>query len=557
MAGTQQNKITRQIKGEIYDSLRNALVAPVGKSKKSWTDSFIESMLAEAKKNPNGPLGQMISRQLLQDDIISDLDAQTEKLLARDQDFLHYRLIKQLYDKQREVAYDKFISRKVIATSRRAGKTNLAARLLVDYCIEPNTYCLYIHTKAENCMTQCWPLILEAAKEIELAIDKADSQAMIIYFANGSFIKLSGNKDKSSAPLLRGGKYKLIVIDEAQDQRNMVELVEDVCEPMLIDFENSCLILQGTPPRRPKTYFESVWNKKGWKQYHFTMNDNPFLPEGVEEYIQGIAKRKGVSIDDPLILREYRGQFVYDTEAQVFHGYKTYDKDKVDPIKEYDLHIDEVVIGNDYGWAAYNGIVGVAIDNKKKRGFVYYESKFNKADVSKIVNVNKNAVEIGKKILIRCGSDPGEIKIFGDTSDTAILEEMKRVHNLPACQAWKYDKDEAITQLSEHCRNGQILIPAGGFLEDEFQQTLYERDEEDNITPEIDDEKFHPDIAMALLYASRHWCYKWGLPTGAKETKEITSAQEMIKQYEDFQGDSRDIGLLDLGTGEGGRHFVR
>ena len=166
-------------------------------------------------------------------------------------------------------------------------------------------------------------------------------------------------------------------------------------------------------------------------------------------------------------------------------------------------------------------------------------------------------MEIGKKILIRCGSDPGEIKIFGDTSDTAILEEMKRVHNLPACQAWKYDKDEAITQLSEHCRNGQILIPAGGFLEDEFQQTLYERDEEDNITPEIDDEKFHPDIAMALLYASRHWCYKWGLPTGAKETKEITSAQEMIKQYEDFQGDSRDIGLLDLGTGEGGRHFVR
>ena len=551
------NKITRQIKGEIYDSLRTALVAPQGKSKKSWTDEFIEKMLAEAKKNPNGPLGQLISRQLLQDDIISDLDAQTEKLLARDQDFLHYRLIKQLYDKQREVAYDKFISRKVIATSRRAGKTNLAARLLVDYCIEPNTPCLYIHTKAENCMTQCWPLILEAAREIELAIDKADSQAMIVYFANGSFIKLAGNKDKSAASLLRGGKYKLIIIDESQDQRNMVELVEDVCEPMLIDFENSCLILQGTPPRRPKTYFEGAWNKKGWKQYHFTMNDNPFLPEGVEEYIQGVAKRKGVAIDDPLILREYRGQFVYDTEAQVFHGYKTYDKDKIDPITEYGLHIDEIVIGNDYGWAAYNGIVGVAIDNKKKRGFVYFESKFNKADVSKIVSVNKNAVEIGKKILIRCNSDPGEIKIFGDTSDTAILEEMKRVHNLPANQAWKYDKDEAITQLSEHCRNGQILIPAGGFLEDEFQQTLYERDEEDNITPEIDDDKFHPDIAMALLYASRHWCYKWGLPTGAKEEKEPTSAQEFVQQYETFEDDRTPNGLLELGDAETARHFVR
>ena len=123
------NQITRQIKGEIYNSLRNALVAPQGKSKKSWTDCFIEQMLKEAKNNPNGPLGQLISKQLLQDDIISSLDEQTEKLLARDQEFLHYRLVKQLYDKQREVLYDKMISHKVIATSRRAGKTNLAARM--------------------------------------------------------------------------------------------------------------------------------------------------------------------------------------------------------------------------------------------------------------------------------------------------------------------------------------------------------------------------------------------------------------------------------------------
>ena len=555
MAGTAQNGVTRQIKGDIYNSLRNALVAPVGKTKKSWTDSFIQEMLKEAKANPSGPLGQLISRQLLQDDIISSLDAQTEKLLARDQDFLHYRLIKQLYDKQREIAYDTFISRKVIATSRRAGKTNLAARLLVDYCIEPNTPCLYIHTKAENCMTQCWPLILEAAKEIELNIEKADSQQMIITFDNGSYIKLYGNKDKSSAPLLRGGKYKLIIIDEAQDQRNMVELVEDVCEPMLVDYKNSCLILQGTPPRRPKTYFEKCWNEKGWKKYHFTMQDNPFLNDQ-EEFIKGVAERKGITLEDSLIRREYFGDFVFDTEAQVFYNYRTYDKNDDSLIK--DLHIDEIVIGNDYGWAAYNSIIGVAIDNRKHRGYVYFESKFNKADVSKIIQVNKNAVEIGKKILVQNNSDPGEIKIFGDTSDTAILEEMKRVHNLPANQAWKYNKEEAITQLSEHCRNGQILIPKDGILEDEFKQILYERDEDDNITPDIDDDKFHPDAMFALLYASRHWCYKWGLPTGAKEVNEPTNAKELAVAAGETDFEQREeIGLLDIGSGSMGRHFVR
>lgn len=555
MAGTQQNGITRQIKGDIYNSLRNALVSPQGKSKKSWTDAFIQEMLKSAKQNPSGPLGQLLARQILQDDILSDLDAQTEKLLARDQDFLHYRLIKQLYDKQREVAYDKFISRKIIATSRRAGKTNLAARLLVDYCIEPGTPCLYIHTKAENCMTQCWPLIIEAAKDIELGIEKADSQSMIITFTNGSYIKLYGNKDKSSAPLLRGGKYKLIIIDEAQDQRNMVELVEDVCEPMLIDFKNSCMILQGTPPRRPKTYFESIWKKGKWKQYHFTMNENPFLPEDTEEYIKALAERKNIPIDDPLILREYRGEFVYDVNAQVFRDYKTYDKEKDNP--NNGLHIDEIVIGNDYGWAAYNSIIGVAIDNTKHKGYIYFESKFNKADVSKIISVNKNAVEIGKKILIQNGSDPGEVKIFGDTSDTAILEEMKRVHDLPAYQAWKYNKEEAITQLAEHCRTGAILIPNDGVLEDEFKQILYERDDDDNITPDIDDDKFHPDAMFALLYASRHWCYKWGLKSGAKETKEITTAKEFVQQYETFEDNRTPSGILELGDGETARHFIR
>ena len=410
------NNVSRQIKGEIYNSLRNALVQPSGKTKQSWTDQFIQVMLKEAKNNPAGPLGQLLSRQLLQDDIISNLDSQTEKLLARDQDFLHYRLIKQLYQQQREIAYDKFISRKVIATSRRAGKTNLAARLLVDYCIEPNTPCLYIHTKAENCMTQCWPLILEAAKDIELGIDKADSGTMIITFTNGSYIKLYGNKDKSSAPLLRGGKYKLIIIDEAQDQRNMVELVEDVCEPMLVDYKNSCMILQGTPPRRPKTYFEKCWNSNGWKHYHFTMNDNPFLNDQ-EEFIKGVAERKNIPLDDPLILREYRGEFVFDTTAQVFNGYRTYDGPN-DP--QINFPIDKIYIGNDYGWSANNAVIGVACNTRLKKGYVFYEALFNKASVTDIVNKNKECFEKGKELLNKYNAPLNNIGIYGDTSDKSI-----------------------------------------------------------------------------------------------------------------------------------------
>ena len=46
----------KQIKGEIYSALRKGLAEPKGKSKKSWADGFIQEMLNEAKKNPNGAL---------------------------------------------------------------------------------------------------------------------------------------------------------------------------------------------------------------------------------------------------------------------------------------------------------------------------------------------------------------------------------------------------------------------------------------------------------------------------------------------------------------------
>ena len=130
-----QNSITRAIKGEIYSALRTALVSPVTtKSKKSWSAAFIEQMLAEAKKNPNGPLGQMIAKQIMADDILSKLDAETDKNLSKDYDFLEYRLLKQLYEEQRTIFLDDKISKKILIGSRRIGKTTLATRLMVKDC---------------------------------------------------------------------------------------------------------------------------------------------------------------------------------------------------------------------------------------------------------------------------------------------------------------------------------------------------------------------------------------------------------------------------------------
>lgn len=89
----------------------------------------------------------------------------------------------------------------------------------------------------------------------------------------------------------------------------------------------------------------------------------------------------------------------------------------------------------------------------------------------------------------------------------------------------------AIQQLSDWCRTGRIQIPEKQTLEDEFERTVYKRDEQDNILPEIDDDLFHPDALDALLYASRQYAYDCGEDIGGessdKKEKEDSRAQTL------------------------------
>lgn len=503
MANISQ-QVNRQIKQEIYDSLRKSLMNPISsKSKVSWAENFIKEVLSNAQKDPTGPLGQLMAKQIMQEDIIASLDSDTEKFLARDRDFLNYRIYKQCYKEQRDVLLDDYSKLILVNTGRRTGKTNLAARWLVSKCIIPNSPTFYIHLKFDNAIRQCFDLCVESAKNIELGIERTSKAEGIIVFANGSSIKFCGNSNKSEADKLRGFKARGIVIDEAAFQINMNYLINDILTPLMADYSDSQMLLISTPPRIPHTYYEKCYRDNAWTKYEWYANKNPFIPS-FDAFIEDLCNKKGLSKDSPFILREGYGQFVYDTEAQVFKNAQVYEE-------KPDFPIDHVYIGNDYGWAAYNAVVGVACNTHLRKGYVFFEEKFNKATVTDIIESNKRCLDEGKKLLIKYNAPLNNIRIYGDTSDTSIIQEMAVTYRMPASQCYKYDKETAITQLSEMCSKGQILIPKDGYLADEFSQIVYKRDEEDNILPEIDDTLYHGDIAMALLYASRQWAVDWGL----------------------------------------------
>ena len=115
--------INKLIKGEIFDEIRKAFLDPVGKSKTPFYQDFIREFVQLGIKDPNSPAGRLIAEQIFRDDIINQLDEQTEKYLNKDIDFTQFRLQKRLFKEQKDVFNDFTSRRKLAMCSRRAGKT--------------------------------------------------------------------------------------------------------------------------------------------------------------------------------------------------------------------------------------------------------------------------------------------------------------------------------------------------------------------------------------------------------------------------------------------------
>lgn len=523
-----QNQINKEIRGEIYSALRDALTKPASpKSTKSWSQNYIEIMLKEAKTNPSGPIGQWIARQFMQDDILSKLDEQTDKYLTRDIDFMEYRLMKQLYDKQRDVFLDDKISKKIIIGSRRIGKTTLATRLMVKECLRPNRHALFIGLKFENAIRQAFDETVRMAESVGLVIAHKYKNEGVIYFTNGSTILFKGNytvRDQDNN--FQGDKYSLVILDECQSQKNVQHLLDDLIRPAMSDYSDATIVLTGTPPRIKGTYAEKIWKEfKGWKHYTWTMASNPFIineNHTVDQMIQEICEEKGITEDAPFIRREYFGEWAYDTEAQVYKGFKTY-KDEVPA----SFIPTDVAIGTDYGFSDYNAIIALAYDRNTRIGYVIEERKFNKSSITEIVEACRNVFEKSKAFCIQRNAnfDLHRIAFYCDTNEQSITYEMNTNYHLPVNNCYKHDKKLAISQLADWLRT-RIYVPEDGILANEFEQIVYKRDEQDNITAEIDDDLFHPDAADALLYASRQYAYDCGEESGGQSSQKTEKDQE-------------------------------
>lgn len=496
--------VHRLVEGTMLDYLREALTAPDKKGHRFYED-FIDSFLKEAKTNPNSQAARMLGSGLFSESTLSKLDAQTNKMMQRDIEFHRFRLRETLFDKQQILFDDRKDKEIMVICSRRSGKTEYNARKIVDACLEPNTPVAYYNLTFSNAIAQMYDKVMEAANKVDLGTMAGTSKADgFIKFSNGSTVKFFGNANNGEADKARGFSYRLVIIDEVGAQRNLKYLINDVLSPLLKDYADSQIIYTGTPPRNFIHYSQNLWKMPGIKKYHWTLLDNPYIPNR-ENLIEEECKKRGISIDDPFIRREFYGDMdAIDTESQVFKGYKTY--------KDFQPGFvpDRIYIGVDFGYTDFNGVVPVLVDSVKKVAYTYNVKKFNKSSVSEIANtviecrdnVIKKALELNRAF------DLSKVQVITDTNEKSISYELVTTYGIKNVYcAYKYDKQEAISQLAEWLRNGTIYIEEGGDLANECENTMYKRDDADNILAEIDDNLYHPDAMDALLYVSRQYAF--------------------------------------------------
>ena len=502
-----QNK---RLKEPVYNYLIEQIFGNNGK----WVKDYIDSQLKEAKRDPNSKAADRIAGGLFNDHLWNELDLYLQQANKEDVDYTRYLIRQTLYDKQQEVFDNDIDDTILIINSRRSGKTECMGRIIAKGLLRKDAHVVYINRSSSAAIRQIRkPLETAlAATNGRLSIVKGSVESQEVYFNNGSQLLVIGNNNASDTDKMRGERISLCIMDECAHQRYTRTLIREVIKPAMMDYENSQLIMVGTPPRIPKTYVEELWNNPKIKKYHWTYLDNLFIPNR-ENVIKEVCEEYGVDESSAFIQREYFGRMdAYDTEAQVFYGYKHVNKvEGFNPSHMY--------IGVDWGYEDKAAIVALIADRKTKRGFVVENWSESKKSITEIC---QKVVEIRDKLAKQFPNIP--IQIICDTNEKGAVYELYQTYKLPNVYcAYKYDKDMAIELLAEWLRAGTIITQDTCIaLIEDFDSTMFERDEEtDKLTHTIDDDLYHPNSAFALLYASRQFDFDILGTNYSKSAKEI------------------------------------
>lgn len=378
--------------------------------------------------------------------------------------------------------------------SRRAGKTfACAVKLLKVAKRKAGCVALYITLSRLNAKRIIWKTLkeLNAALGLGGMVSEAD---LSIEYLNGSVVYLSGAVTEKEIEKFRGMPFGIVIVDESQAFPDYLEgMVDEVLAPGLMDFDGS-LVLIGTPGPVPVGYFHDCVTRDSWSHHQWTVFDNPhiFKKSGKtpQQHLEKELARRGVTVDDPVIQREWFGRWVLDVNALVFR----YDKDKNDfaelpPLTDY-------VIGVDMGFDDADAIAVLGWHEHRQELYLVEEWVAHKQGLTPLAaELEKFYAKYSPQVVV---ADTGGL-------GKKIAQELTERTKIPIEAAEKERKLEHIELLNDALRTGRLFAQKRSrFAQDAM---LVEWDRKNPEKPKISS-RFHSDMCDAVLYAYRQ-CQHW------------------------------------------------
>lgn len=381
--------------------------------------------------------------------------------------------------------------------SRRAGKSEGCAGILLDAALgKPGCVALYLTKTRINAKRIIWGVLKRLnrtqglgglAKEAELCFE----------FPNGSHIYLGGVNNKDEIEKFRGLPIAIVVIDESQSIAGYLqELVDEVLEAALMDHDG-CVVLVGTPAPVPAGYFYDCIQNAEWEHYDWTVFDNPWIErkskKTPQEHLDAALKRRGVTLDDPVIQREWFGRWVYDPNSLVFRYDSTRNDYDVLPQLGGDW---ECVVSGDIGWDDADALGVLRWNTTRPDLWLTEECVLPKQTITQLGNRLRELVDKHKPL--------GVVLDFGGLGKK-IAQELTQRWSLHVEAAEKERKLEHIELLNDAMRTGLFHAKKDSqFAQDAM---LVEWDRSKPEKPKIS-ERFHSDACDMVLYGyrkARHW----------------------------------------------------
>jgi len=494
------------VQGLFVDELEKKI--PIkGGQEITFLDAYLKSFRNSALSG--GWAAKMLGERLFEDDILEQIDKQLNKSRREDADFLSYRIHKSCHDIQQRILLSK--EKKVLLMAgRRSGKSEADIRKAQEVLTTiPDSRVLFIGLSFTRCLEVFWEPIVKGLADLGFELSEHRRTEGIMKLPNGSEVHFRGNTSIDEREKIRGSKWDLVVIDEAQSQKALAVLIEDIIEPTLIDRDGQ-LFLSGTGPKVRGTYWEELWSnveKYPAARFNWNITQNPFIPNYLE-VLADIRKKKKLTEKSPLYLREYLGQIAYDDDALVYrlsdHNYFT-DADLLAWIESQPRTDIRFTAGLDYGFSDADAFAIVAYSVSKPGRFLVYEYKGRRTGISALVEAVKQGIEYVKTSSLFASIPDKDFYIYADAGGAGkkISVELATAYGLPTLDAYKVDKPVAIETLQDEVRQGEFRVRPDGIFADEALKTVFARNEKDELTRLVDDDTYHPDMLDAVLYSLR------------------------------------------------------